>query len=60
MVYFNQLNTISIQVSKQRNILVALVKREIGANPIRTRHRNQGIEADISLGNWEDGCCDDL
>lgn len=33
----------------------ALVKRETGANPVRTRHRNQGAKADISLGNREDG-----
>lgn len=38
----------------------ALVKRETGENPVRTRHRNQGAEADRSLGNWEDGGCDDL
>ena len=41
----------SIQVSGQcRNLCVALVKREIGANPIRTRHRNKGAGAVISLG----------
>ena len=38
----------------------ASVKRETGANPVRTRHRNQGADAEISLGNWEDGRCDDL
>ena len=41
-------------------MLLAPVKRETGVNPVRTRHRNQGVEADISLGNWEDGRCDDL
>ena len=39
---------------KHKEALV-LVKRETGANPVRTRHRNQGAKADISLGNWEDG-----
>lgn len=39
---------------------LAPVKRETGANPVRTRHRNWGVEAEISLGNWEDGGCDDL
>lgn len=37
-----------------------LVKRETGENPVRTRHRNKGADADISLGNREDGKCDDL
>ncbi len=34
---------------------LALVKRETGENPVRTRHRNKGVDAAISLGNWEDG-----
>ena len=34
---------------------MGLVKRETGASPVRTRHRNQGAEAKISLGNREDG-----
>lgn len=29
---------------------MALVKRETGVSPVRTRHRNKGAEADISLG----------
>lgn len=37
-----------------------LVKRETGANPVRTRHRNQEATADISLGNREDGPREDL
>lgn len=40
--------------------VVTPVKRETGANPVRTRHRNQGAEAEISLGDREDGGCDDL
>ena len=36
---------------------LVLVKRETGENPVRTRHRNERAEADISLGNWEDGGC---
>lgn len=36
---------------------LVLVKRETGENPVRTRHRNEKAEADISLGNWEDGRC---
>lgn len=39
---------------------LVLVKRETGANPVRTRHRNQGATADISLGNREDGSREDL
>ena len=39
---------------------LAPVKRETGANPVRTRHRNQGVTAAISLGNREDGRSDDL
>ena len=39
---------------------LVLVKRETGANPVRTRHRNKGADAAISLGNWEDGRCDGL
>ena len=38
----------------------APVKREAGENPARTRHRNKGAEANMSLGNREDGGCDDL
>ena len=38
----------------------APVKREAGENPARTRHRNKGAEADISLGNREDGPSVDL
>ena len=37
-----------------------LVKRETGANPVRTRHRNQGAKANMSLGNREGGGCNDL
>ena len=39
---------------------LALVKRETGASPVRTRHRNKGAEADRSLGDREDGGCDDF
>ena len=44
------------------NALV-LVKRETGA--VRTRHRNERVDAAISLGkreilSWEDGRCDGL
>ena len=42
------------------DVKLAPVKRETGANPVRTRHRNKGAETEISLGNWEDGRCDDL
>ena len=35
------------------------MKRETGANPVRTRHRNSVAKADISLGNREDGRCVD-
>ena len=41
-------------------IYLAPVKRETGENPVRTRHRNQGVMTAISLGNWEDGQSDDL
>jgi len=36
------------------------VKRETGENPVRTRHRNLGAKAKVSLGNWEDGSSIDL
>ena len=36
----------------------APVKREAGENPARTRHRNKGAKADISLGNREDASVD--
>ena len=49
-----------MKVSEESLIRLVPVKRETGANPVRTRHRNQGAEAEISLGNWEDGECDDL
>ena len=46
------------------NALV-LVNWETGANPVRTRHRNERVDAAISLGkreilSWEDGRCDGL
>ena len=50
----------SSQVSEQSVFGLALVKRETGANPVRTRHRNKGAKADGSLGNWEEGVCEDL
>ena len=37
---------------------LVLVKRETGENPVRTRHRKERAEADISLGDREDGGCD--
>ena len=49
-----------MKVSEESLIRFVPVKRETGANPVRTRHRNKGAEAEISLGNWEDGECDDL
>ena len=44
---------------------LVLVKRETGGNPVRTRHRNERVDAAISLGkreilSWEDGRCDGL
>ena len=38
---------------------LVLVKRETGANPVRTRHRNSEAETMNSLGNREEGGCDD-
>lgn len=36
------------------------MKRETGENPVRTRHRNKGVMAAISLGDREDGRSADL
>lgn len=50
----------NIQVSEQCDTALVLVKRETGVNPVRTRHRNQGAEADMPLGDREGGGCEDL
>ena len=47
-------------MSGQCDFALVLVKRETGANPVRTRHRNLGVRAGRSLGNWEDGSSVDL
>ena len=41
-------------------VYLSSVKREKGENPVRTRHRNKGVMAAISLGDREDGRSADL
>lgn len=55
MIYFFKINIENIQVSEQCSQALILVKRETGESPVRTRHRNLGVRADVSLGNREDG-----
>ena len=38
----------------------ALVKRETGANPVRTRHRDYGVYANMPLVTREGGIGDDV
>ncbi len=37
------------------SVSFGLVKRETGENPVRTRHCDKGVSADMSLGDREDG-----
>ena len=41
-------------------VYLSSMKRETGENPVRTRHRNKGVMAAISLGDREDGRSADL
>ena len=48
-------------ISKTKGVRqISLLKRETGVNPVRTRHRNKGVMAAISLGDREDGRSADL
>ena len=58
MIYFEKQKK---EHSGVRTMLsLVLVKRETGGSPVRTRHRDQGVKADKSLGNWEDSLSVDL
>ena len=50
VLYLKKLNREHLGVGR-RNLLP--VKRETGANPVRTRHRNKG--ADARYDHWETG-----
>ena len=59
-VILKSIEYIGIRCRSNRMIRLASVKRETGASPVRTRHRNKGAKTNISLGNWEDGQCNDF